>query len=377
MGKIDVEKSKLEIGHQCKVFTQIPLPARIKKADIIIKNSQRIMMEGYEPYFEKKVGRKSLKIIANPKHGFPHGQDILVILYLIEESKRQGWAQVIEFKNIEDYLKTFNLNRGGNIQAAHKAGFKRIYYSTWFFDDEADPNRARGIPLRIIKSWDVNFDDEKGNNPMFKSYIELTPEFLELVKNSPIPYDRKAVIGLKENTTALNLYLFLVYRTWYNWKVEKKEGFIPFFGENGLQNQLSSTISRSKHFRARFRELVKLVKSVWPECPVYLKEERNADRTPGRRSKLYLDGLFVHTTSPDQLHVPPHWDKELRLAQEEGAALAAKTVQICPLCSKGEIYPVRGKIRGDGVKMDDYYRCKACKKNIYRYQHPEIFEITL
>lgn len=116
-----------------------------------------------------------------------------------------------------------------------------------------------------------------------------------------------------------------------------------------------------------------LVKSVWPECPVYLKEESNADRQPGRRSKLYLDGLFVQATSPDQLHVPPHWDKELRLAQEEGAALAAEAIKKCPLCGRGELSKVRGKIKADGIKMDDYYRCKSCKKNVYQYQHPEVF----
>jgi hypothetical protein len=324
-----VENVKSDIGYQCKVFTQIPLPARIRKADIIIKNSKKLMIEGYEPYFEKWVGSKSLKIIANPKHGFPHGQDILIILYLIAESKRQGWAQTVELKNIEDYLRSFELDRGCKVKDAHKAGFKRIFYSTWFFEDESDPNKMRGVPLRIIKSWNVNFDDEKGNSPMFKSFIELTPEFLELAKNSPIPYDRKTVIALKGNTTALNLYLFLVYRTWYNWKAEKKEAFIPFFGENGLHNQLSSNVSKKYNFRTKLREWVRLVKKFWPDCPVYLKEETNADRKPGRRSKLYLDGLFIQATSPDQLHVPPHWDKELRLAIEESQTKALNAVKVC------------------------------------------------
>jgi DNA-directed RNA polymerase subunit M/transcription elongation factor TFIIS len=365
---VEKKRGPDEIALQCRVFTEFPFPPKTRKAKIFLDGENRPQIEGYMPYWEKKVGGRSVKISANPHYGFPYGNDILIILYLVREARKQNRNGEIIFNTVNDFLRAFDYGCDEpNRNNAYKA-FQRIFYATWFYEDGVKKH-----PFRVMAYCELFPEDGLFKNAEYKNKIVLTKEFWEVVHEYPVPYNFDTVVRLKKSPTSLSLYLFLVYRTWQNWKIEKKEIFIPFFGDNGLKNQLSSEISTVRKFRQSFQEWVEQIKNVWEDCPVYFKPEGKDDKPKGHKQKKYLDGIFIHCTSPDQLHVPPHWDKELRLAQEEGAALAAEAVKKCPLCGQGELSKVRGKIKADGVKMDDYYRCKACKKNVYQYQHPEVF----
>jgi hypothetical protein len=323
-----VKKSEnIELMYQFKPLTVCPLPARIKKIDIVYNKSKRPAIEGYEPYWEKKTGDQYVKIIANPHYGFPHGQDILVILYLMKAAIDHNKDGLIEFKSIYDYLKTFNIDTGDKSSKAAIKAFKRIFYATWFWESKRTGNE-QAISFRIIDSWNVWFDKEMpSQNPLFKSFIKLSPAAWQILKTHPIPCKLDAVCSLKGTPTALSLYLLLVYRTWHNFHNEKKEAFIPFFGENGLQFQLSSGIDKAKHFRQKINHWIDQIKEVWPDAPFYFKHETDPDRMGKNKKKIYQDGLFINVKNVNQLHVDPHWDKMLRQAQEQSAETNFKAIE--------------------------------------------------
>jgi hypothetical protein len=317
----------IDLMYQFKPLTVCPLPAKIKKINIIYDKSKRPAIEGYEPYWEMKTGDQYVKIVANPHYGFPHGQDILVILYLMKAAIDQNKDGLIEFKSIYDYLKTFNINLGDKSSKAAIKAFKRIFYSTWFWEDKRQ-GYEKGIRFNIIDSWNVWFDSEiKGSDPLFKSFIKLSPAAWQILKTHPIPCKLDAVCSLKGTPTALSLYLLLVYRTWQNWHNEKKEIFIPFFGQNGLQFQLSSGIDKVFKFRQAIQKWIDQIKEVWPDAPFYLKAETDPDKRGRNKMKINQDGLFIHVNNVNQLHVDPHWDKMLRQAQKQAAETDLKAIE--------------------------------------------------
>jgi hypothetical protein len=326
--KLVVKKSEnVDLMYQFKPLTVCPLPAKIKKINIIYDKSKRPAIEGYEPYWEKRAGDQYIKIVANPHYGFPHGQDILVILYLMKAAIDQNKDGLIEFKSIYDYLKTFNIDTGDKSSKAAIKAFKRIFYSTWFWEDKRQ-GYEKGIRFNIIDSWNVWFDSEiKGSDPLFKSFIKLSPAAWQILKTHPIPCKLDAVCSLKGTPTALSLYLLLVYRTWQNWHNEKKEIFIPFFGQNGLQFQLSSDIQANRRFKQSFNNWIDQIKEVWPDSPFYIKAETDPDKRGKNKKKIYQDGLFIHVRNVNQLHVDPHWDKMLRQAQEQAAQVDLKVIE--------------------------------------------------
>lgn len=311
------------IALQCRIFTEFPFPATYRKITWNYDNEKRPAREGYMPKWEKRINGRYIKILSDIEYGFPHGNDILIILFLIIELRRQNAGREIIFDTINSFLKTFDYTYSGENGKKALRAFKRIFYSTWYYRDEA----GNEYSFRIMDYCKLFPEDGLFRGPEYKHKIVLTEEFCAAVSLFPVPYKTAPVIALKQSPMALNLYLFLVYRTWVNWKKEKVEAFIPFFGDNGLQNQLSSEIGTVRKFRQSIQGWVEQIKEHWPDCPVYFKEESHLERPKGRRPRKYLDGLFLHCTSPDQLHVPPHWDKELRLAIEEGQQVALKAAQ--------------------------------------------------
>jgi hypothetical protein len=321
--KIEEDKENNVITLQCRAFTEFPFPPKKKRAKIL-DSKNRLEVDGFMPYWEKKIGTRSIKITANPHYGFPYGNDILIILFLIREAIRQNQSGGITFKSVNDFLRAFDYGCDEpNRNRAYNA-FQRIFYATWFYEDG-----TRKIPFRVMSYCELFPGDGLFQGTDYRNKIVLTPEFWKMVRDYPVPYDFDAVVKLKASPVALNLYLFLVYRTWQNWKLEKKEVFIPFFGESGLKYQLSSEISTARKFRQSLQEWIEQIKLIWPDCPVYFKREPPPEKPTAKIHRKYLDGLFIQATSPDQLHVPPHWDKELRLAIEESQTKALNAIKVC------------------------------------------------
>lgn len=316
--------------------------------------------------FVKKTGEIEMRIVYSSEYGCPHGRDVLIYLYLIREALDQN-SHIIKFKAVSHILKTFKIDPGKKGYTAIKNSLMRIFHSLMVIKD----GRPNGVDwrsgIRVIKSWHLSFGDDlspeqRESQMAFDGFlfIELDLNFFNSLKKHKIPYDLNAVIALKDKPVPLTLYLFLVFRTWYNLNVEKKPVSIPFFGKSGLQNQLSSDIADKRNFRVKFKSWLSDVKEVWEECPVEIEG----------------DTLAIECTSPDQLSVMEDGNKMLRLAQEEGAALASQNAVHCPEC-KGIMDHNPGKPQADGRRWSEYYRCRSCKKRYSRTKHPELFKAGL
>lgn len=355
-------EAEKEIGFQFLPLAVCPLPPRPPS-----------LAAGED--WVKSVGKTTIRIVSSSRHGIPYGRDILIVLYLIQEALRQG-GPVIKFSSLNHYLGTFNLSDQGTNYKEAVDRFKRVFYSSWFWEDKRQDGNGVTIAFRVVRSWNVFFDDTKGQNPLFDSFIELTPEFWEILQKHPIPYKLDSVIQFKDKPAVLNLYLYLVYRTWQNWHGKKGKEFVPFFGDAGLQKQLSSDIARTDHFRKKLHDWIDEIKTVWPECPIGFERETDPNFMGKNRQKKYKDGLFINVKSVDQLHVGPHWPKEIRLAQEESAAAieaATPKEKPCPKCGASMKWH-RGVPDSKGVLQGNYYKCLVCKKNFGERYYPELFK---
>lgn len=362
--------SKDKLGFQFKPLTICPLPPRSVKR-FVEEGNQRF--EEYRPVWETIVGDYKVLIQGSTRYGFPFGRDILTILYLIKVALEQDNNGVISFNGLKDYLDLFAIDTAGGRYKAAANSFKRIRYATWYWEDNRE-GIEKSVKFDIIKSWNVWFDeDQEATNPMFESVIELSKEFWDIVKQYKIPYKIEAVKKLKQNPTTLNLYLYLVYRTHTNWLSEKSEVFIPFFGSNGLKNQMSSGISRNADFKKKLIKSVEEIRDVWDDAPFYLKEEKDSMKKGKKGNKKYKDGLFIHVNSTKQLHVSPHYKKRFRVAIEDSNREKDKKKLECPTCS-ALMTLVIGKVVNDGIKKDDYWFCSKCKEPFYRYKHPELYD---
>ena len=323
--------------------------------------SQRI---GKVNVWERKNGNIRVRIIADPETGVPYGQDVLIILYLAYEAKRQK-SRKITVNFYRDFCRMFgiNPNNGMKYRLVQKS-LERIKNSKISWIDEAKETREREVHFFYIEELDLYFNPKSPESRcLWEQYILLSERFWEEINKHKIPFNFEAVRYLKNKPAYLNFYLWLSYRVWTIWNA-KKQGtlppnevvLIPFWGENGLQKQLSSAIKRRPDYRREVKKYLKAIQEIWPKCPV----------------KIDGDALIINITDEAELDVlesPKTEGKRLRKDREAKALQKAKLplekLKICPYCGE-ELTPKKGILNRKGIQQPDYFHCKNCGANIPR-----------
>ncbi len=102
-------------------------------------------------------------------------------------------------------------------------------------------------------------DEEDGNA------ITLSESFYREIDQHRIPVERHVVGALANAPGVLDLYLWIV---WKSWTVNGQPAQIPLTGPSGLSQQLgTSEYSRDRRFRGKLISWLRQIKAFWPECP--------------------------------------------------------------------------------------------------------------
>ena len=319
---------------------------------------------GETSVWERKNGNIRVRIIADPESGVPFGQDVLIILYLAYEAKRQK-SRKITVNFYRDFCRMFGINpRSGRKYRLVQKSLERIRNSKITWIDEAEETREREVHFFYIEELDLYFNPKSPESRcLWEQYILLSERFWEEINKHKIPFNFEAVRYLKRKPAHLNFYLWLSYRVWTIWHA-KKSGklpknevvIIPFWGENGLYKQLSSSFKRRRDYKREIKKYLATVKEIWPKCPV----------------EIDGDALVINITDEAELDIlesPQTEGKRLRKDKEakalQKARLPLERKLTCPFC-KGEMKPKRGALNRKGIQQPDYFRCQDCGTNIPR-----------
>lgn len=107
-------------------------------------------------------------------------------------------------------------------------------------------------------------ENQNGEEP--ENTIALSEAFHEEIDRHKIPIERRVVAALANAPGILDLYVWLVWRTW---SLEAgRQARVPLLGITGLIQQLGSKeYSRERDFRQKLGKWLREVKAWWPECP--------------------------------------------------------------------------------------------------------------
>ena len=156
-------------------------------------------------------------------------------------------------------------------------GFKRIFAATIFFGTEDHPTRKSLIDshrfhfLDHMKLWfnpgeQNHYDRGEGN------VITLSEAFYDEIDQHRIPVERAVVSAPAHAPGLLDLYVWLV---WKSWAVNGQPARIPILGPGGLNEQLGvAEYSLDRRLRHKILTRLLRVKLLWPQCPAYLGKDR-------------------------------------------------------------------------------------------------------
>jgi hypothetical protein len=228
--------------------------------------------------YSRHSGKFFLQIIGHPEFGLPFGQDRLIPIWVATLALQQK-SRSIRFESASQMLAFFGLQPDGFHYRRIIDGFKRIFASTIFFGTEDHPagrilvDWARFHFFDHMKLW---FSSEERNSAFGGedqgNVITLSEAFYNEIDQHRIPVEREVVSALAHAPGVLDLYLWLV---WKSWTINGTPARIPVFGPGGLNEQLGTTeYSLDRRFRHTIVGWLKKVKAFWPECPAAVTHDR-------------------------------------------------------------------------------------------------------
>lgn len=104
--------------------------------------------------------------------------------------------------------------------------------------------------------------DKPGEGALSSSWVELSPQFFNLITEGAVPLDMRVLRYIKRSPMALDIYCWATYRVSYL----RKTTNIPW---HSLMDQFGASYPNTnqgrKDFRNRFKVRLHTVKEVWPE----------------------------------------------------------------------------------------------------------------
>jgi len=219
--------------------------------------------------YERRNGHFQLQITGHPEFGLPFGQDRFILIFLATLAVRQK-SQTVRFPSGAAVLEMFGMAKGGKEYRRIVAAFERIFGATIFFGTEENTttskvvHRARFNFMREAKIW---YEGGAGS----ESIVVLSDEFFAEVMAHPIPADLDPIALLVASPGALDLFLWLSYRSF----TAKTQQSIPLFGSFGLIAQLGCVeYSRPRRFTAKLEEWLQLIRLIRPGSGAYVDQSR-------------------------------------------------------------------------------------------------------
>lgn len=342
----DRQMQTQELGWLFRPLALCPFPAKPLKKRIMFQGKE--IEAGLESIWQRKAGSLTISITADPRYGVPYGQDILIVLYLAIEARRQGSRKIV-VNFYRDLMEMFGINaNSGYKYKAVQASMARIRNALYKWELDQGPTRETGGNYLYIEEWDLHFDPKNPQQrPLWDQYILLSERFWYEINKHRIPFNLEAARHLKTKPAHLNFYLWLSYRVWNVWReCPGEEIFIPYWSNCGLQNQMSSVIEEKRNFRIQVKNWLATVKKIWPRCPVDIDG----------------DALRICVTGEDQLDVQPKdTDAPRILPKPKPEALPEASRSVCPECGKKRTRKP-GRQSRKGYRMPDYWACEGgCK----------------
>ncbi|NEN76519.1 protein kinase [Pelistega sp. NLN82] len=161
-------------------------------------------------YFERTSGLMTLSVVSVPKIGLPYGTyPRLLLAWLCSEAVRTQSPILHLGSNQTEFLKKLKLHTGGSYIAPLKDQTNRLLSSV-FRLDFADKN-LKGFKHLLLA--DSGFEFWEPQTGEWEAYIKLTTDFFNDIINNPVPIDLNVLHELRKSPMAMDVYTWLVYRT--------------------------------------------------------------------------------------------------------------------------------------------------------------------
>ena len=130
-----------------------------------------------------------------------------------------------------------------------------------YADEQGEARVSSSVADRTEFWWNERKPDEP---TLWESKIYLGEAFFNEIINHPVPLDMNTLTALKRCSLGLDLYLWLVYRT-FPLRAPQQLSWLQVYRQFGPNPNNAATHDAVQNFRRRVLRELKKIKLAWPE----------------------------------------------------------------------------------------------------------------
>lgn len=114
------------------------------------------------------------------------------------------------------FMKTIGIESGGKVVAQWREQLERLFACSYLITNDSD-TESQGVAFTVARKWRIDWqrkDVEPQDYGLFENYVTLTDEYVQKLKDSPVPVSLD-IIALLSRPMSLDIYVWLTRRFSY------------------------------------------------------------------------------------------------------------------------------------------------------------------
>ena len=220
---------------------------------------------GNQLQYERRNGPYTLGMVAGLNNKLPFGTNPRLILsWLCTEVVRTGSREIVLGRSLSEFMRKLGISStDGRGQARLRNQMKRLFGCTvtMIYEDENVDATVNAVIADSTVFW---WNDRKPDQPsLWESKIELGEKFFNEIIRHPVPLDLTTLKALKRSPLGLDLYLWLVYRT-FALRSPQRLSWRQVYRQFGSDPAKASNKFTVRSFREKVLRELKKIKLAWP-----------------------------------------------------------------------------------------------------------------
>ena len=243
--------------------------------------------------YKRVNGPFTLYMIAGGGNKLPFGNlPRLLLAWVCTEAVKTGSRELVLGKSLSEFMRTLGVySSSGGKYTRLRNQMKRLFGCTvsMIYEDKRGEQFVSSLIADRGEFW---WNERKPDQPMlWDSKIYLGEAFFNEIISHPVPIDINTLTALKRSSLGLDLYLWLVYRT-FTLRAPLHLTWRQVYRQFGVDPSRASDRRTVDNFRTKCLRELKKIKLAWPEL--------NYATVPGVLL-LYPSTPAIAPTDPRQL----------------------------------------------------------------------------
>ena len=217
---------------------------------------------GNRKEYVRRNGPYTLVMSAGGLNKLPFGNlPRLLLAWVCTEAVRTRSRVLVLGKSLSEFMRTLGVyDSSGRTQTRLRNQMKRLFGCTvtMIYEDE----NVDATVNAVIADSTVFWWNKPNQLSLWENKIELSEKFFNEIIQHPVPLNMNTLTALRRSSLGLDLYLWLVYRT-FTLRAPLRLPWRLLYGQFGAHPDKASDNQTVQHFRYKVLRELKKIKMAW------------------------------------------------------------------------------------------------------------------